>query len=87
MAKVLLSTKDNPFNPFTNFDAWFSYDQRHGHHSCEYLARIAKTSHDLSDSDNEEAVENAVDDIIKYDPFGIYIKVEKPSKVSKRIEA
>ena len=41
---VMLTTTDNPYNPFKNFDEWFMYDTEKGYNSCGYLARIAKLS-------------------------------------------
>lgn len=75
MRECLLSTKDNPFNPFTNFDDWNSFDCRHGYCSLSYLARIARISNDLSDEINCETVENAIDEIIERDPLNIYVKI------------
>lgn len=77
MKKAMLSTIDNPFNPFDNFDAWFMYDMDKGYNSCAYLARIGKFSDQLTDQENDEEQERAIDEIIKYDPLGIYIKVVK----------
>ncbi len=79
----MLTTIDNPFNPFTQFDNWFSFDESLGYHSCSYLARIAKTSNDLSDEDYEMEVEDAIDEIIELDPFGIYKKVYEDDKDDK----
>ena len=47
------------------------------YHSCAFLARIARTSDQLSDKENQEEIERAINDIIKYDPLGIYKKVKK----------
>ena len=47
--------------------------------SCSYLARIARTSDQLSDAENEQEMERAIDDIVKYDPLGIYKKVKAAS--------
>lgn len=77
MKKAMLSTIDNPFNPFDNFDSWFMYDMDKGYNSCAYLARIGKFSDQLTDQENDEEQERAIDEIIKYDPLGIYIKVVK----------
>lgn len=75
MSRCALTTFDNPFNPITEFDKWFTYDEENDYHSCAYLGRIAQTSNQLSDEENEEEVERAIDEIIKCDPFGIYTKV------------
>ena len=75
MAKCALTTVDNPFDPFDQFLSWFRYDQDKGYNSCSYLDRIARTSDQLSDEENEQEIERAIDEIIKYDPTNIYKKV------------
>lgn len=72
-----LSTSDNPFNPFDDFKKWYIWDESHGYHSCSYLERIAKTSDELSDEDNRREVERAIDEIVKINLSGNYIKVVK----------
>ena len=75
MAKCAITTIDNPYNPFTQFDSWFLFDCEKGYNSCSYLARIARTSDQLSDAENDREVERAIDEIIKYDFMNIYKKV------------
>lgn len=75
MKKVRLTTIDNPFDPFDEFDEWYAYDQGKGHYTCEYLARIAKTSDDLSISLNQAEIERAIDEIVKLNINGLYKKV------------
>ena len=75
MSKCALTTFDNPYNPITEFDKWFQYDEDHDYHSSGYLARIARTSNQMSDEENDMAIERAIDEIIDIDPFGIYTKV------------
>ena len=72
---VMLTTTDNPFNPFEDFSKWFLYDTEKGYNSCAYLARIARTSEQLSDNENLEEIERAIDEIIELDFLGIYEKV------------
>ena len=74
---VMLTTTDNPFDPFTQFDDWYLYDESKGYHTCSYLARIAKTSSELSDLDNEIEVARAIDEIVSFNILGIYKKVEQ----------
>lgn len=76
MSGSMLSTVDNPFNPFTQFDDWQAYDERNGYYSCNYLARIAFTSDALSDEENDRIIENAIDEIVKTNPLGIYRKIK-----------
>lgn len=70
----MLTTFDNPYDPFTQFQQWFLFDAEKGYNSCGILARIARTSDELSDEENEEEVSRAIDEIIKYDFRNIYTK-------------
>lgn len=74
-----LTTIDNPFNPFTQFTEWFMFDEEKGYHSCAYLARIARTSSQLSEVENDLEVERAIDEIIKRDFLNVYQKVKMAS--------
>lgn len=71
----MLTTIDNPFDPFTQWDDWKRYDEDMKYFTCSYLARITKTSDDLSDADNELAIENAINEIVQFNILGIYRKV------------
>lgn len=77
----MLTTIDNPFNPFDDFTSWFQFDVEKGYNSSAYLARIARTSDQLSDEENNFEIERAIDEIIKYDFMNIYKKVTKPQPV------
>ena len=76
---VMLTTFDNPYDPFEQFTSWFLFDVEKGYNTCSRLARIAKTSDQLSEKDNDEEVEKAIDEIIKYDFMNVYKKVSKQS--------
>lgn len=76
--KTMLSTIDNPFNPFEDFDSWFLFDVEKGYNSCSYLARIAKTSNEFTEEEEAEEIERAIDEIIQYDFMNLYIKVKQP---------
>ena len=52
MAQVMLTTIDNPYDPFDQFDEWYSYDMDAGYNTCAYLARVSFTSDSLSDKEN-----------------------------------
>jgi len=75
MRDVMLTTIDNPFNPFTQFDQWKAFDESKGYYSCAYLARIVKTSDELSEEDEALAIEQAIDEIVRLNILGIYRKV------------
>lgn len=76
----MLTTIDNPFDPFTQFEQWFLFDVEKGYNSCSYLARIAKTSDQFTENENDKEIERAIDEIIKYDFMNIYKKVTKEEK-------
>lgn len=77
MKEFMLTTFDNPYDPFTQFDEWFHFDMEKGYNSCEYLARISRTSEELSENENNLQIEKAIDEIIQFDPFNIYKKVSR----------
>lgn len=74
MAKCALTTFDNPYDPFEQFDSWNRFDTDKGYCSCAYLDRIARTSDQLTDEENDREIERAIDEIIKYDFRNIYKK-------------
>lgn len=75
MRRCMLTTFDNPYDPFELFTSWFLFDIEKGYNTCSYLGRIARTSDQLSDAENDLEVERAIDEIIKYDFRNIYKKV------------
>lgn len=73
----MLTTVDNPYDPFENFESWYNFDIDHGYDSCGYLDRIAKTSNALSDNENRQIIADAIDEIVKYDPLNVFMKVSR----------
>ena len=73
----MLTTFDNPFDPFEQFTSWFMFDVEKGYNSCSYLARIAKLTDDMTDQEVSDEIERAIDEIIQYDFANIYKKVKK----------
>mgnify|MGYP000846281903 FL=1 len=76
-SRCMLTTFDNPYDPFEQFTSWFLFDVEKGYDSCAYLGRIARTSDQLSEEENDLEVERAIDEIIKYDFRNIYKKVTR----------
>lgn len=75
MAELLLSTTDNPYNPFTEFDQWFAYDEQVGHHTLSLLGRVCITSDELSELDQSRAIDHAIDEIVSENASGMHILV------------
>lgn len=71
---IMLTTVDNPWDPVDNFDSWLQFDTEKGYNSCAMLAKIAKTSDQMSPREYTNELEHAIDDIVKYDFMHVYKK-------------
>lgn len=78
----MLTTIDNPYNPFEQFVQWFLFDIEKGYNSCSRLMRIAKIQDDFTQKEIDEEIERAIDEIIKHDFVGIYKKVTKNIEIN-----
>lgn len=74
----LLSTSDNPYNPHTDWDEWYAWDQAR-YQSLSLLARVIKTSDELPQSLQDEAYDDAVNEIVTENVSGMHIRVAPPS--------
>ena len=77
MIVAMLTTVDNPYSPFDQWDEWYAYDVRCGHNSSSFLARVAMTSDELSEADQNAALHRAIDEIVQENVNGMYKKVER----------
>ena len=77
MMRHMLTTTDNPWDPFTRFDEWYTFDVAAGYHTAAYLARVTKTSDELSEPDQLLAHEQAIDEIVRENILGRYRKVSR----------
>ena len=73
--EVMLTTFDNPYDPFDDFLHWFLYDIEQGYYTCSRLARIARYSEEFSTAEEKAETERAIDEIIDNDFLNIYKKV------------
>lgn len=80
MVFYMLTTKDNPFSPVTNYDEWMSWDIAHGYNSNAFLARVAAYSPDLSGPDQDAAIQEAIDEIVTENVSGVHTKVRGNSE-------
>jgi hypothetical protein len=74
---AMLTTSDNPHDPFDAFEDWFAYDTRAGHHTTSFLARIVIATDELSEASHHEAIEAAIDEIVDENVNGLYVKVTR----------
>lgn len=75
----MLTTVDNPYDPFTQLDEWIAFDERAGYYTLGYLARIVHTSSEMSETDQDLAIEQAIDEVVQYNIYGVHKKVPAPA--------
>lgn len=80
--ECMLTTIDNPYNPFDQFDEWFLFDTENGYNSSSYLARIAQITDDMSENEKDIEIERAIDEIIKYDFTNMRMKLKRKEKIN-----
>lgn len=72
----MLTTIDNPHNPFEEFDDWYSFDSAKGYHSCAYVARVCDVLPINPFETEERLIERAIDIIVEQNITGLYKKVQ-----------
>ena len=75
MRRVNITTIDNPFNPFDDFNSWFMFDIEKGYYTSSTIARLANLTDDMTEKEETDEIERAIDRLIEIDPLNIYIKV------------
>lgn len=73
----MLSTIDNPWNPFDDYTAWAAWDMSHGYNSSSLLAYVAAVSYETTTAKELEAIEEAIDEIVSENVSGMHIKVTR----------
>lgn len=84
--EFMLTLIDNPFDYFTDFRNWRMFDIAYSQKNntllcCEYLARIAKLTDEMTQKEKNEEIERAIDEILLYDFRNVYKKISKTTKV------
>lgn len=77
LKEVTATTIDNPFNPFNDFDSWFMFDIEKGYYTSSKLGRLTHLSDDMTEKEELQEVERAVDRLIEIDPLDLYIKITR----------
>lgn len=75
MRLCMVTTDDNPYDYFDQFEQWNGFDVSAGYNTLAYLARVANTSDELPDELYNKEIERAVDEICFYNVTGNYKKV------------
>ena len=79
LRRVALTTSDNPFDPFDDFDRWYRFDESKGYMSSGMVARVADISDELSEGDRNRAIEEAINFIVEVNPTSNYKKLVRTS--------
>ncbi len=66
--EIMITTHDNPYDPFTQFDDWYNFDRLKGYYSWEFVDRIAKTSEKMTEEEKMNATNDAIIEIVSYQP-------------------
>lgn len=78
--ECMLTTVDNPFDPFEQFTSWDLFDVEKGYNTKSRLARFVNITDEMTQKEEDEEIERAIDEIIKYDFMNIYKKVVRNEK-------
>ena len=77
--EYMITTIDNPFNPFDDFVKWFEWDHIAGYNSWERVARFMSDSPNLTNEEELLDNEKAIDQVVKNDFTNLYRKVDENS--------
>ena len=80
--EVWITTVDNPFDPFTQWDRWFNYDEQQNYHTCARVESLAHCNDEnLSPTENRELVNQALVRLVELYGENVYrIVVEGETK-------
>lgn len=82
---IMLSTSDNPFNPFTQFEQWFAFDVAHGYNTCQYLANVCDYTDSFGEKEEALSINEAIEEALYFNITGNRIAVMKPKEGSDEI--
>ena len=72
----MLTTIDNPFDPFEQFVSWQLFDIEKGYNTCALIGRLSNLSNDMTQKEEAEEYERVINSIVANDPRDIYILVK-----------
>lgn len=75
MDDCMVTTMDNPWNPFTHYHEWLSYDMEKGYNTGEWIHILTRTSNDLLPEEVDEQIDAGIARLLEIDPYGIHVKL------------
>ena len=83
IVQCMLTTDDNPFDPFDQPQEWQAYDRQLGYNTPQLLARVAMVTDELSEELIHREIERAIDEIISFNLVGNYKKVSRSYPIER----
>jgi hypothetical protein len=80
----MLTTIDNPYDPFEQFTSWFAFDVEKGYNTCGRLAKLVQISDEMSQKERDDEIDRAMNQMIELDFLNLYILVT-PETAKQRI--
>ena len=78
--RVNITTIDNPYDPFDDFEHWLLFDKEKGYNTSDKLGRLTNLRNDMSSVEENIEVEKGIDKLIEIDPLSIYEKIIRYDK-------
>lgn len=72
-----LTTADNPYDFFEQFDQWYQFDTTHGYNTCGLIARFIPDDPSFDITKEHEAINDIICRIKSIEPLNQYIIVGK----------
>ena len=69
MLSVMLTTYDNPYNPFTQWDDWYKWDADNHYYTPELLARYINDEDAMDDIERAQLEARAINTILDDGPI------------------
>lgn len=83
---MMLSTSDNPYNPYKDFSSWYDWDVEHGYNTCAFLDRVATHMRPDHASHDHAFLNSVIESIVKHNVLGVYISVERPEDIDNDVD-
>lgn len=68
----MLTTIDNPYDPYNQYDQWLDWDHAHGYFTQEYMGRLANVPMDTDGDDLDAITDRVIQFILQNDSENIY---------------
>lgn len=78
----MITTVDNPYDPRTDFGAWYMWDTGQGYNTSAYLARVAAVADDFPEVVQDRMIEEAIDEIVEMHNGELYKKLPIEDKAT-----